>query len=298
MQNFRQNMQNNKILLIVTIILILTSLGFDGYQYWLLNTQNKNLENEVAELESTVDIYVKKFSDIRNEKTTIANKLQVEQANNDFFQGQIQNMASTVNVLEKLSKTDSELLKKYSKIYFLNENYIPLKLTNIPEKYLYSRDKPLEIHADVWPHLQKLMDDALSNNITMQVISAYRSFGTQAYLKSSYKMTYGAGTANAFSADQGYSEHQLGTTVDFTTLDIGAKFVGFDKDNVFTWLTQNAYKYGFIPSYPKSNTYYAFEPWHWRFVGIGLATKLHNENKYFYDLDQREIDQYLVNIFD
>ncbi|MEK7495870.1 MAG: D-alanyl-D-alanine carboxypeptidase family protein, partial [Patescibacteria group bacterium] len=64
------------------------------------------------------------------------------------------------------------------------------------------------------------------------------------------------------------------------------------------WLTENAYKYGFILSYPKQNTYYRFEPWHWRFVGVALATKLHDGNKYFYDLSQREIDQYLVSIFD
>ena len=40
------------------------------------------------------------------------------------------------------------------------------------------------------------------------------------------------------------------------------------------------------------------EPWHWRFVGVALATRLHNENKSFYDLTQREIDAYLVSIFD
>ncbi|PJC82708.1 hypothetical protein CO006_02150, partial [Candidatus Roizmanbacteria bacterium CG_4_8_14_3_um_filter_35_14] len=61
---------------------------------------------------------------------------------------------------------------------------------------------------------------------------------------------------------------------------------------------ENAYKYGFILSYPKQNTYYQFEPWHWRFVGMTLATKLHDTNQYFYNLAQREIDLYLISIFD
>jgi D-alanyl-D-alanine carboxypeptidase len=60
----------------------------------------------------------------------------------------------------------------------------------------------------------------------------------------------------------------------------------------------NAYKYGFTLSYPKGNTSYVFEPWHWRFVGVKLATDLHNQGKNFYDLDQRSIDAYLVNFFD
>ncbi len=144
----------------------------------------------------------------------------------------------------------------------------------------------------------KLLESANTEGITIQVISAYRSFGTQAYLKSSYKVTYGIGTANKFSADQGYSEHQLGTTVDFTNPKTGANFVGFEKTDAYSWLQANAHKYGFILSYPKQNTFYSFEPWHWRFVGIELATKLHEENNYFYSLDQRVIDEYLINLFD
>ncbi len=48
----------------------------------------------------------------------------------------------------------------------------------------------------------------------------------------------------------------------------------------------------------KENKYYIYEPWHWRFVGIALATKLHEEQKTLYGMDQREIDDYLVTIFD
>jgi hypothetical protein len=41
-----------------------------------------------------------------------------------------------------------------------------------------------------------------------------------------------------------------------------------------------------------------YEPWHWRYVGVALATKLHNDGKNFYDTDQRVIDQYLISLFD
>jgi len=135
-------------------------------------------------------------------------------------------------------------------------------------------------------------------SIELLVASAFRSFDEQASLKSSYTVTYGAGTANQFSADQGYSEHQLGTSADFTTLAVGGNFSKFETDPAYKWMLENAYKYGFVLSYPKGNVYYKFEPWHWRFVGTELAKRLYIDKEYFYDLGQREIDQYLIKIFD
>ena len=91
---------------------------------------------------------------------------------------------------------------------------------------------------------------------------------------------------------------KLGTAVDLTTTGLGGGLDGFEKTPAFAWLLSNAYRYGFVLSYPPNNQYYVFEPWHWRYVGVKLATDLRTEGKYFYDLDQREIDKYLSNIFD
>ena len=71
--------------------------------------------------------------------------------------------------------------------------------------------------------------------------------------------------------------------VDLTIPSIGTSLNNFEKSAAYTWLKNNAYRYGFILSYPPNNAYYQFEPWHWRFVGIALATRLHNENKNFYN---------------
>lgn len=214
------------------------------------------------------------------------------------FQGQIQNITSTVGTLTKLSQTDPELLKKYSKVYFLNENYRPAQLTSISQKYLYNQAGDAFIHTGVSPYLEKLLKAARSDGIDLLIASAFRSFETQASLKSEYKVIYGAGTANQFSADQGYSEHQLGTSIDFTVPEVGGAFSKFQREPAYRWLENNAYKYGFALSYPEGNSYYRFEPWHWRFVGVSLAEMLHQERKYFYDLDQREIDPYLIKLFD
>jgi zinc D-Ala-D-Ala carboxypeptidase len=199
--------------------------------------------------------------------------------------------------LEKLAKTDKELLEKYSKVYFLNEHYIPAKLKDIDSKYLTDSTKKIQIHGEVLTDLENMIEDAKDDDVIITVSSGYRSFETQSTLKSGYTITYGAGTANQFSADQGYSEHQLGTTVDLTTPGVGLT-ISFEKTEAFEWLTENAYRYGFTLSYPKGNAYYQYEPWHWRFVGKDLARKLHKDNDYFYDLDQRDINKYLVDIFD
>jgi len=232
---------------------------------------------------------------------SIENQLEIENNKNfsviqDTFQTKIENLEEMVDTLKKINSTDKELLKKYSKIYFLNENYFPVSLSDISKEYRSIKSTNFQIHSGVLPYLEKVINDSNLENLTLKPLSAYRSFITQTNLKASYKMIFGTG-ANKFSADQGFSEHQLGTVVDFSTIKLNGELEGFDKTPEYKWLLANAYKYGFVISYPEGNTYYKFEPWHWRFVGIVLATKLHDDNLYFSDLDQRTIDSYLPNIF-
>jgi D-alanyl-D-alanine carboxypeptidase len=247
---------------VMSSTLLLSSIGFNVFLYAKLNIENQNLNTSIEKYEHALSLSQKRLASTHQEKTQIENSLLKEKENVNLFQSQIQNLAGTVGVLEKLSKTDSELLKKYSKVYFLNENYIPESISPLDPKYLFQKDRLTEINTKVLPYLQNLIEDANKNNLNLLVLSGYRSFHTQASLKSAYKVTYGSG-ANKFSADQGYSEHQLGTTVDFTNSKIGALLSGFDKTEEYKWLLDNAHKYGFILSYPKDNTYYIFEPWHW-----------------------------------
>jgi len=207
-------------------------------------------------------------------------------------------ISGTVGTLEKLSKTDPELLQKYSKVFFLNEHYEPSRLVEIPDAFEYYEERHSKIHEAVWPYLQLLLESAKRDGVDLYVYSAFRPFSEQQALKSQYKVTYGEGTANQFSADQGYSEHQLGTTIDLITTGIGGTLDGFETTVAYEWLLNNAYRYGFVLSYPENNGFYVFEPWHWRYVGITLATNLKNQGKHFYDLDQRTIDEYLVHFFE
>jgi len=286
---------------IFSIIIIGLSLfgiiKFIDYRFSILEKQvSLNEERSVSMQKDIKDI-----KDIRDlvlgTQSNVTDVLEQEKLKNSLFNEQFKEITNTVGALEKLSITDPELLKKYSKFYFLNEHYIPISLSEITVDYRSEKSKNYEILSDVLPFLQKMIDAGNVDEISLKALSSYRSFIDQTNLKANYKINYGAG-ANRFSADQGYSEHQLGTALDFSTLKTKGVLEGFDKTPEYKWLKENAYKYGFIISYPSGNAYYKFEPWHWRFVGIALATKLHDENKYFYDADQRMIDNYLVKLFD
>jgi LAS superfamily LD-carboxypeptidase LdcB len=264
-------------------------MGIQKYDKLLAEHQTTLVEKEATE---------QRLADLTATNNYVMQKLAEESSKNSLFESQIKEIMGTVGNLDKLSKTDEELLQKYSKIYFLNEHFVPENLAEIQSDYIYEKGKNISVHAKVLPFLEKMFSDAKSANLPIQVISGYRSFREQTSLKSTYNVIYGAGTANQFSADQGYSEHQLGTALDLTTPTLGASFVNFKNAEAYTWLKDNAHKYGFVLSYPENNQYYQFEPWHWRFVGVKLATRLHNEGEKFYDVDQRTIDNYLINIFD
>lgn len=255
-----------------------------------LTTSLAAASNTIAAMQAELSLTAEELEDL-------ADDYREEKQRNDDFEDEYRQALNTVKDLDKLSKTDEELLQKYSKVYFLNEHYVPESIEEIDDEWKYNEDRSHQLHSKVIPFFENMLEAAKDDGIDIWVVSAYRSFDTQAQLKGAYTVTYGAG-ANTFSADQGFSEHQLGTTVDFTTTGLGGGLDEFENTPAYEWLVDNAAKYGFTMSYPEDNQYYIFEPWHWRFVGTELARDLDRKNETFYHLEQREINSYLLNIFD
>jgi len=295
--------------LILPLIIALLALS-NTYTAWRIHIQNIKVEARLNENQNTILALQEELtlntetltSNINDTKTTLVASIERERnaLQNELgsFEQKVGTISGTVNNLEKLTKTDPELLQKYSKVFFLNEHYEPPRLTEVPDIYEYDESRHHKVHASVWPFLQNMLSAGKNAGKELYIYSAYRSFEEQRALKGIYSITYGEGTANQFSADQGYSEHQLGTTIDLITTGISGTLDGFDATDDFVWLKNNAYRYGFVLSYPEGNADYVFEPWHWRFVGVPLATYLYNNRLTFYEMSQRDIDEYLVNIFD
>jgi len=296
---------------IVLGVVAIATIGFLGYQTYTTTKQVETLleernfflleknraESALASASTTNLALQEELRSIQEELEGLADDYRDEKDRNEEFEDQIRDLAGTLGDLDKLAKTDEELLQKYSKVYFLNENYIPARLRKIDEKYVLNGKPEQYFHAQAIEQLEDMLDAAKDDGHDIKVTSAYRSFDEQSELKGQYSQIYGSG-ANTFSADQGYSEHQLGTTLDLTTEGVGGAYTSFKDTEAYQWLLANAHRFGFILSYPEDNTFYIFEPWHWRYVGTDLARDLHRADAHFYDWDQREIDKYLLTIFD
>jgi LAS superfamily LD-carboxypeptidase LdcB len=137
-----------------------------------------------------------------------------------------------------------------------------------------------------------LFADAQKIGLQPRVSSSYRSYKTQETLFNSYvqtemktgKLSYEQAVqkANTYSAKPGNSEHQLGTTVDVVGCPLSCSFYDSRSTGVYTFIRENAHKYGFVISYPEGSqmyTGYVYEPWHIRYIGVDRATRLF-ENGY------------------
>jgi D-alanyl-D-alanine carboxypeptidase len=116
----------------------------------------------------------------------------------------------------------------------------------------------------------------------LAVRSSYRSYDYQKSLFNYYVRTNGYSRALKFSARPGHSEHQMGTTIDFSTAPGVPLSTRFGDSPAGKWLARNGWKYGFIMSYPKGKkkaSCYGYEPWHWRYFGRDLARQIHDSGQ-------------------
>ena len=127
--------------------------------------------------------------------------------------------------------------------------------------------------------LEKLFAAASEEGSNLMMGSAYRSAEYQQLLFDTYVASAGYTEASQYSALPGHSEHQLGLAVDISTASQQCFLSACFTDTADgQWLANNAYAYGFTLRYPEGDegiTGYHFEPWHYRYVGVDLATALH-----------------------
>src|SRR3989344_2257304 len=132
---------------IIGIVLAVGILAYTGYGYWQLSKENTSLKSNVAELNETLASTSTALEEAQSENKALSQSLEIEQGKNTTFEARINEISTLVGVLDKLSKTDPELLKKYSRVYFLSENYAPAQLANIDSQYLYEKNRPQLFHT-------------------------------------------------------------------------------------------------------------------------------------------------------
>ena len=161
------------------------------------------------------------------------------------------------------------LVNKYNK---LASDYVPEDLETITSKYNLGFNNKMRHDARI--HFEEMCEGALKDNIKIYSGSAYRSYSYQQGLYNRYVNTNGFDSAETFSARAGYSEHQTGLATDI----MNARDYISKNDKEYEWLVNNSYKYGFILRYPEgkeSITGYMYEEWHYRYLGVDLATEIY-----------------------
>lgn len=172
---------------------------------------------------------------------------------------------------EEVEKDLTILVNKYHK---LPDNYEPSDLVSL------SYNENYKLRKEAAEAFEKLTSAGLIDNVVFYPFSPYRSFKTQEVLYNRYKDRDGVDKADTYSARPGFSEHQLGLAVDVRSNTLSDNLTSND----YNWMLNNAHKYGFIVRYPKGKqkiTQFIEEPWHLRYLGIELATKVHDSNLTF-----------------
>ncbi len=156
----------------------------------------------------------------------------------------------------------------------------PQNVTYIKGVLIVNKTYPLPasynpgVNGEAHAAFKNMQSAASSAGLNIYIASGFRSYETQRQIYNSYVASYGQAKADTFSARPGHSEHQTGLCFDLNSIDDS-----FAYTQEGAWVAENCYKYGFIIRYPKgkeSITGYQYEPWHIRYLGVDLATSVHN----------------------
>lgn len=174
----------------------------------------------------------------------------------------------------KDTNLDDGILMLVNKYNHLNSDYSP-EVIDVPSTYAYAENKTTKEVLDAF---KKMWAAAKSEGLSLIITSSYRTYQTQESLWNRYALAHDEQWADDYAARAGYSEHQTGLALDIVTYN--STMDNFEESEECKWLEANAYKYGFILRYPKGQedlTGYAYEGWHYRYVGVDTAKKVHKE---------------------
>ncbi len=187
--------------------------------------------------------------------------------------------------IKGVTRSGNDLLVLVNKEYQLPSTYAPTDLVSICSNVTNLRcvnNTNFLIRNILISDLQEMVNAATQDGIDLSIRSAYRSYATQQSTYNYWLSVNGGnvGVTDQISARPGHSQHQLGTTLDFSSAEINDGLGGtFASTQASKWLINNAWKYGFVIGYPagyESVTGYMYESWHYRYIGKANAQDMVN----------------------
>lgn len=170
---------------------------------------------------------------------------------------------SLKQLMSQASNKDMTLIRKPNALsLYLNSSryigsYVPDDLVLIQDvkRYRYA----MYLRSDAYKQLLAMCKADKTINKRLVIYKAYTKY------------------ASLSDEEKGHSEYQLGLMLSFT--DRYVDYGSFNETKVSSWLQENAYKYGFVLRYPNNEASHPYDAHVYRFVGVKLAKKLHEENK-------------------
>ncbi|MBD8069620.1 VanY-A/VanY-F/VanY-M family D-Ala-D-Ala carboxypeptidase [Bacillus sp. PS06] len=203
---------------------------------------------------------------------------------NDIIQN---NNQSTTKIVEggKISGNTQKIKMTEEQIYhgdllLVNSEYpvhkegIKLDIVNLSDNHdlvqgyvLLGND--ISLSEDIAHKFSELVAAARKDGLQyFAITSGFRDFQEQSILYQDM--------GSAFALPPGYSEHNLGLS-----LDVGSTQMKMADAPEGKWIEENAWKYGFILRYPEDKTDITgiqYEPWHIRYVGLPHSAIMQEKN--------------------
>lgn len=293
---------NLKIIIAIVLGIILATLGIiqlvktinyhKTYEYKLLKVGYS--KEEIIEIEKLKDTtkdflltieYNKDISALTKEKYFIERNLKTYLNYLKENKKTLTDVVAIVNVgannewytNTKKSDISKNELMLTNKFYSLDNTYNADNMVKVSKQYSYGENQM--VTSATFDAFLSMFNDAKKEDLTLIINSSFRSYEDQEEIYNFYKDTRGESQANKIAAKAGFSEHQTGMAIDIQTYGSSAKT--FEEFDEFKWLQNNAHKYGFILRYPKDKEYltgYEYESWHYRYVGVEVATYIYENN--------------------
>ena len=147
-----------------------------------------------------------------------------------------------------------------------------------------------QLEAEAAQQYRSMAEAAQADGITLTLVTGYQDADTRTAAYEAQKQTYlarhkseeeASARAAAILPEADANEHGTGYAADILSTDYTAQDTGFADTRAYQWLTAYAAEYGFILRYPKGKqdvTGIIFEPWHFRYVGVEIATYIMENN--------------------
>lgn len=167
-----------------------------------------------------------------------------------------------------------------NKQYILPSDYEPSDLVSVPITYAWGNYGDVKVQQVAYDAFLNMWSAANEEGYYLMVKSGYRSYQEQEEVYNNYYERYGSTYADGIAARAGHSEHQTGLVLDIYSKE-NSNQKTFGDSQTAAWLRNNAHRFGFILRYDSDVvdiTGYEYEPWHFRYVGVDIATQIFNED--------------------